>query len=56
MTDWLISGSLGFVSGGALIWLCKSEIQQIVIGANAVSAKPPCRSRRHRGDGQESLM
>lgn len=29
----------GFGAGGALIWFFKDRIQQIVIGANALSAK-----------------
>jgi hypothetical protein len=31
--------ALGFAFGGALIWFCKDKIQEIVIGANALSAK-----------------
>jgi hypothetical protein len=34
-----ISFALGFACGGALIWFCKARIQQLVIGANALSAK-----------------
>ena len=26
MTTWMISGTLGFVAGGALIWFCKDWI------------------------------
>lgn len=26
MTVWMISGTLGFVAGGALIWFCKDWI------------------------------
>jgi hypothetical protein len=39
MTTWIISGALGFVTGGALIWFGKEAIQKGVIGANALSAK-----------------
>ena len=39
MIEWMISGVLGFVSGGALIWFFKDKIQGMVIGANALSAK-----------------
>jgi len=39
MATWIISGCLGFIAGGAFIWFCKERIQQIVIGANALSAK-----------------
>lgn len=39
MTEWMISGILGFVAGGALIWFFKSTIQKMVIGANALSAR-----------------
>lgn len=39
MSNWIISGILGFVAGGAFIWFAKDYIQKIVIGANALSAK-----------------
>lgn len=39
MTEWMISGVLGFVTGGAFIWFAKERIQRMVIGANALSAK-----------------
>jgi hypothetical protein len=39
MIEWIISGVLGFVSGGALIWLYKTQIQGLVIDANTLSAK-----------------
>lgn len=39
MTNWMISGMLGFVAGGAAIWFGKTKIQELVIGANALSAK-----------------
>lgn len=39
MTTWIISGVLGFVAGAAVIWFAKPSIQQMVIGANALSAK-----------------
>jgi len=39
MSEWMISGGLGFVAGGALVWFCKSAIQKAVIGANALSAR-----------------
>jgi len=31
--------ALGFASGGALVWFCKSKIQGLVIDANSLSAK-----------------
>ena len=39
MTAWMISGVLGFVTGGAFIWFFKTRIQSLVIGANQLSAK-----------------
>ena len=39
MANWIISGVLGFVSGGAFIWFCRDEVEKAVIGANALSAK-----------------
>lgn len=39
MTTYIIGFSIGFGSGGALIWFCKDKIQAVVIGANALSAK-----------------
>lgn len=39
MSQWIISGILGFVAGGAFIWFCKTKIQVMVIGANQLSAK-----------------
>lgn len=39
MTTWIISGILGFATGGAFIWFFKERIQVLVIGANALSAK-----------------
>ncbi len=39
MTNWIISGTIGFVAGGTFIWFCKDYIQKLVIGANALSAK-----------------
>lgn len=39
MTTWFISGTLGFVAGGAVIWFGKTKLQELVIGANALSAK-----------------
>lgn len=39
MTTWIISGVLGFVAGGALIWFFKTQIQSLVIDANKLSAK-----------------
>lgn len=37
--EWMVSGALGFVAGGALIWFFKTKIQSIVIDANTLSAK-----------------
>jgi len=39
MTLWLISGTLGFVAGGAVIWFGRERIEKLVIGGNALSAK-----------------
>jgi hypothetical protein len=39
MTEWMISGTLGFVAGGAFIWFAKDRIQSLVIDANTLSAK-----------------
>ena len=39
MTIWIISGVLGFGSGAAVVWFFKDQIQGLVIGANALSAK-----------------
>ncbi len=39
MSTWLISGTLGFVAGGAFIWFGRDLIQKLVIGGNALSAK-----------------
>jgi hypothetical protein len=39
MTTWMISGVLGFVTGGAFIWFFKTQIQGLVIDANKLSAK-----------------
>jgi hypothetical protein len=33
MTAWIISGALGFLSGGALIWLSKDSIMRKYKGA-----------------------
>lgn len=35
----MISGILGFVSGGALIWFSKTKIEALVMDANKLSAK-----------------
>lgn len=37
MTVWMISGVLGFVAGGALIWFFKTQIQGLVVDANTLS-------------------
>ena len=39
MAQWVISGTLGFVAGGAFIWFCRERIEKLVIGGNALSAK-----------------
>ena len=39
MATWIISGILGFVSGGAFVWFFKVKIQSLVIDANTISAK-----------------
>ncbi len=33
MTTWMISGTLGFLTGGALIWFCKDAIMRIYKGS-----------------------
>ena len=39
MSNWIISGILGFVTGGAFIWFFKIKIQGLVIDVNKLSAK-----------------
>lgn len=39
MADLILGFVIGFGSGGALIWFCKTQIQSMVIGVNALSAK-----------------
>jgi len=39
MTIYSIGFAFGFVAGGALIWFWKDKIQELVIGANRLSAK-----------------
>lgn len=39
MTNWIVSGILGFIGGGAFIWFFKNRIEKLVLGANALSAK-----------------
>jgi hypothetical protein len=39
MATWMISGVLGFIAGGALIWFGRTTIERMVIGGNALSAK-----------------
>ena len=39
MSNWIISGILGFVTGGTFIWFFKTKIQGLVIDANKLSAK-----------------
>mgnify|MGYP001612034206 CR=1 FL=1 len=39
MSEWIISGILGFITGGAFIWFFKIQIQKLVIDANKLSAK-----------------
>lgn len=33
MTTWMISGTLSFIAGGALIWFCKEPIMRWYKGA-----------------------
>lgn len=33
MTTWMISGTLGFLSGGMLIWFCKDPLTRWYKGA-----------------------
>lgn len=35
----MISGTLGFIAGGAFIWFFKVKIQSLVMDANKLSAK-----------------
>jgi hypothetical protein len=37
MTEWIISGVLGFVAGAAFIWFFKTQVQGFVIDANTLS-------------------
>lgn len=39
MTTWIISGVLGFVTGGAFIWFFKDWILKQVLGAETFAAK-----------------
>jgi hypothetical protein len=39
MAEWIISGTLGFVAGGAFIWFFKDKIEALVVDANTLSAK-----------------
>lgn len=39
MSTWMISGVLGFMAGGALIWFFKTKIEGLVMDANKLSAK-----------------
>jgi hypothetical protein len=39
MAEWIISGTLGFVAGGAFIWFFKDRIEALVVDANKLSAK-----------------
>ena len=39
MITWMISGTLGFVAGGAFIWFFRDRIEALVIDANTLSAK-----------------
>lgn len=40
MTNWIISGILGFVTGGVMTWLIKHWVQEnIIYGAEAFAKK-----------------
>jgi len=39
MAEWIISGTLGFIAGGAFIWFFKDKIEALVVDANTLSAK-----------------
>lgn len=39
MSNWITSGTLGFITGGAFIWFFKIKIQSLVISGNKLSAK-----------------
>jgi len=39
MATWIVSGILGFVTGGAVVWFFKTRIEGLVIDANKLSAK-----------------
>jgi len=39
MATWIVSGMLGFVAGGAVVWFFKTKIESLVIDANKLSAK-----------------
>lgn len=38
-SEWFISGTLGFITGGVFIWFAKDWIQRVVIGGNTLAAK-----------------
>jgi hypothetical protein len=39
MSQWMVSGTIGFIAGGTFMWFAKTTIQKMVIGANSLSAK-----------------
>lgn len=39
MTEWIISGVLGFAAGGAVVWFLKDKIEALVMDANTLSAR-----------------
>lgn len=39
MAAWIVSGVLGFMAGGAFIWLFKDRIQMMVMDGNRLAAK-----------------
>lgn len=48
MTTWMISGVLGFVSGGALIWFCKEPILRWYKGAEDFAGQLEAQARALR--------
>jgi len=39
MMVWTVSGVLGFIAGGAFIWLTKSWIQKAVLGGEELASR-----------------
>ncbi len=48
MATWLISGTLGFITGGVVIWFTKDAIQKLFLGAEAFAARLRARAEAVR--------